>query len=92
MVLPLILLLPYHTEFTEADPIGIARNSFYMVIVLPTVYALGGFFCGFEKKPSYWSCGASLLLVSADTVYAVFGIRDYRDLVVFPIAAAVYYT
>ena len=91
VAVPLILLLPYHTGFTEADPIGIARNSFYMVIGLPTVYTLGGVFCGLEKNPSYWSCGTALLLVSADTVYAVFGIRDYRDLVVFPIAAVVYY-
>ena len=90
MIVPLILLLPYHTAFAEADPIGIARNSLYMVIVLPMVYALGGVFCGLEKKPQYWSCGAVLLLVSADTIYVVFSIQDYPDLAVFPIAVVVY--
>lgn len=90
VVLPLILLLPYHTGFTEADPIGIARTSFYVVIGLPTVYALGGFFCGLERNPQFGSCSAVLLLVSADTLYTVLSIQEYSDLAVFPIAVVGY--
>lgn len=90
---PLMISVFYSAQLGQMSTVSSGLDEMdmtYMMFCLPLGYLLSGFLCALSDHPRFIPCTASLLLVTLDTVYAVFDVQFYEHLLRMLFAVIVY--
>ena len=90
---PLMISVFYSAQIGHMSAVASGLDEMemtYMVFWLPLGYLLSGFLCALSDHPRWIPCTAGLLLVTLDTVYAVFDVQFYEHLLRMLFAVIVY--